>query len=72
MHYTEAALEAAVRLSAQYINERFLPDKAIDVIDEAGAYMRMKHFREAPEQAETLEERPDGPEQAGGETGGDR
>lgn len=43
--YTEAALESAVRLSAQYINDRFLPDKAIDVIDEAGAYMRMKHFR---------------------------
>jgi ATP-dependent Clp protease ATP-binding subunit ClpA len=45
VHYTDAALDAAVRLSAQYINERFLPDKAIDVIDEAGAYMRMKHFR---------------------------
>lgn len=45
VHYTEAALEAAVRLSAQYINERFLPDKAIDVLDEAGAYMRMKHFK---------------------------
>ncbi len=47
--YTDAALEAAVRLSAQYINERFLPDKAIDVIDEAGAYMRMKHFRRQQE-----------------------
>ena len=45
VQYTDEALEAAVRLSAQYINERFLPDKAIDVIDEAGAYMRMKHFR---------------------------
>lgn len=35
--YTEAALKAAVELSAKYINERFLPDKAIDVIDEAAA-----------------------------------
>ncbi|MFP4424887.1 MAG: AAA family ATPase [Spirochaetaceae bacterium] len=43
--YTEEAIHAAVELSAQFINERFLPDKAIDVIDEAGAYMRMKHFR---------------------------
>ncbi|MFP4151518.1 MAG: AAA family ATPase, partial [Alkalispirochaeta sp.] len=46
VRFTDAAIEAAVRLSAQYINERFLPDKAIDVIDEAGAYMRMKHYRE--------------------------
>lgn len=46
VRYTDDAIEAAVRLSAQFINERFLPDKAIDVIDEAGAYMRMKHFRE--------------------------
>jgi ATP-dependent Clp protease ATP-binding subunit ClpA len=35
--YTRAALQAAVKLSSVYINERFLPDKAIDVIDEAGA-----------------------------------
>lgn len=46
VRYTEAALSAAVRLAAQYINERFLPDKAIDVIDEAGAFMRMRHYRE--------------------------
>jgi ATP-dependent Clp protease ATP-binding subunit ClpA len=46
VRFTDAAIEAAVRLSAQYINERFLPDKAIDVIDEAGAFMRMKHYRE--------------------------
>lgn len=45
VHYSAGAIEAAVRLSAQYINERFLPDKAIDVIDEAGAYMRMRHFK---------------------------
>lgn len=39
--YTEAAIEAAVKLSHQYMNERFLPDKAIDLMDEAGAYMTM-------------------------------
>lgn len=39
--YTDGALKAAVELSAKYINERYLPDKAIDVIDEAGAAARM-------------------------------
>ncbi len=39
--YSEAALKSAVELSAKYINERHLPDKAIDVIDEAGAFSRM-------------------------------
>ncbi|HHU36879.1 MAG TPA: AAA domain-containing protein [Treponema sp.] len=39
--YTDEAIEQAVRLSAQYINERRLPDKAIDVIDEAGARVRI-------------------------------
>ncbi len=39
--YTPAALGAAVKLSARHINERFLPDKAIDVIDEAGARLRL-------------------------------
>jgi ATP-dependent Clp protease ATP-binding subunit ClpA len=39
--YTEAALEAASELSAKYIQDRHLPDKAIDVIDEAGAWARV-------------------------------
>ena len=39
--YTDPALKAAVELSAKYINDRFLPDKAIDVIDEAGAFVRL-------------------------------
>jgi ATP-dependent Clp protease ATP-binding subunit ClpA len=39
--YSEGAIEAAVRLSAQFITERRLPDKAIDVIDEAGAFARI-------------------------------
>ena len=38
--YTDEAIEGAVRLSQQYINDRFLPDKAIDLLDEAGAYYR--------------------------------
>jgi len=40
--YTQPALRAAVELSAKYINDRHLPDKAIDVIDEAGANMRLR------------------------------
>lgn len=40
--YTAKALKSAVELSAKYINDRHLPDKAIDVIDEAGAQMRIK------------------------------
>jgi ATP-dependent Clp protease ATP-binding subunit ClpA len=39
--YTDPALKAAAELSAKFINDRFLPDKAIDVIDEAGAYVRL-------------------------------
>lgn len=38
--YTDEAIEAAAKLSQQYINDRFLPDKAIDLLDEAGAYYR--------------------------------
>ncbi len=41
VRYTQKALRAAAELSAKYINERHLPDKAIDVIDEAGASQRM-------------------------------
>ena len=41
MTYTVEALEAASNLSARYVNDRFLPDKAIDVIDEAGAADRL-------------------------------
>ena len=39
--YTDLAIEAACNLSAKYIKDKFLPDKAIDVIDEAGAYTRL-------------------------------
>ncbi|TYK66737.1 ATP-dependent Clp protease ATP-binding subunit ClpA [Colwellia echini] len=41
IRYTSKALHAAAELSAKYINERFLPDKAIDVIDEAGAKQQL-------------------------------
>ncbi len=41
VRYTNTAIRAAVELSAKYINERHLPDKAIDVIDEAGARCRL-------------------------------
>ncbi|RJQ50158.1 MAG: ATP-dependent Clp protease ATP-binding subunit ClpA [Desulfobacteraceae bacterium] len=41
IQYTDAALKAAVELSAKYINDRYLPDKAIDVIDEAGAFIKL-------------------------------
>lgn len=37
VHYTDAAIEAAVRLSDRYIQDRFLPDKAIDLLDESGS-----------------------------------
>ena len=42
VRYTEGALEAAVRQSSRYIPDRFLPDKAIDVIDEAGARVKLR------------------------------
>lgn len=42
LRYTEKALQAAAELSARYITDRFLPDKAIDVIDEAGAYQQLQ------------------------------
>ncbi|HOV94737.1 MAG TPA: ATP-dependent Clp protease ATP-binding subunit ClpA [Spirochaetales bacterium] len=45
VQYSDEALEAAVRLSAQFITERRLPDKAIDVIDEAGARARMMAYK---------------------------
>lgn len=42
LEYTDAALKAAAELADRYINDRFLPDKAIDVIDEAGAFQRLQ------------------------------
>ncbi len=41
IEYTDGALKAAVELSAKFLNDRYLPDKAIDVIDEAGAFIQI-------------------------------
>ena len=46
---TDEALKAAVTLSSRYITDRFLPDKAIDVVDEAASKVRMKVFSAAPD-----------------------
>lgn len=52
---TDEALEAAVNLSDRYLTDRFLPDKAIDLIDEAASRMRLKSFT-APPDLKKLEE----------------
>ena len=53
---TDEALTAAVSLSSRYITDRFLPDKAIDVVDEAASKVRMKVFSAAPD-VKALEDR---------------
>ncbi|KAI4383403.1 hypothetical protein MLD38_009245 [Melastoma candidum] len=54
LRYTDEALVAAAHLSYQYISDRFLPDKAIDLIDEAGSRVRLRHAQ-LPEEARELE-----------------
>lgn len=60
VHYTPKALEAAVQLSKRYLTGRFLPDKAIDVVDEAGSFKRVgrmtrpKDIKELEQQLLTL------------------
>lgn len=49
IRYTDEALRAAAELAERYINDRHMPDKAIDVIDEAGAYQRLKPENERAE-----------------------
>ncbi|GIX42172.1 MAG: ATP-dependent Clp protease ATP-binding subunit ClpC [Leptospiraceae bacterium] len=53
--YTDEAIEMAVKLSSRYINDRYLPDKAIDIIDEAGARARLQNSQR-PEEIIALEE----------------
>ena len=53
---TDEALKAAVTLSSRYITDRFLPDKAIDVVDEAASKVRIKVFSAAPD-VKALEDR---------------
>ena len=54
LRYTDEALEAAAQYSSQYISDRFLPDKAIDLIDEAGSRVRLMHAQ-LPEEARELD-----------------
>ena len=56
LQITDEALEAAVKLSARYINDRFLPDKAIDLMDEAASRVRMETEEISPE-LKSLEEK---------------
>ena len=49
---SDEAIDAAISLSVRYINDRFLPDKAIDLIDEAAARLRLKIFTSPPEHRE--------------------
>ena len=52
---TDSAVEASVRLAARYINDRFLPDKAIDLIDEAASKARLSTYAVSPEIKEIQE-----------------
>ncbi|KAL7139707.1 hypothetical protein ABFS83_09G072000 [Erythranthe nasuta] len=54
LRYTDESLVAAAQLAHQYISDRFLPDKAIDLIDEAGSRVRLRHAQ-LPEEARELE-----------------
>jgi len=49
VEYTEGALESAAKLSERYITTRYLPDKAIDILDEAGARARIESLKRPPE-----------------------
>lgn len=53
--YSDGAIDAAVNLSAKYINDRFLPDKAIDVIDEVGAYIMLSSKKKKTVDIEDVE-----------------
>jgi ATP-dependent Clp protease ATP-binding subunit ClpA len=54
LRYTDESLMAAAKFSSQYISDRFLPDKAIDLIDEAGSRVRLRHIQ-LPEEARELD-----------------
>ena len=53
---TDGALEAAARLSERYVNDRFLPDKAIDLMDEAAAGLRLEQYSPGNSRFEVLQE----------------
>lgn len=54
VHYTDAAIEACVKLTNRYLSDRFLPDKAIDALDEAGSRVHITNIQ-VPKQILTLE-----------------
>ncbi len=56
VHITDSAIEAAVKLSSRYISDRFLPDKAIDLIDEAASKVRLQSYT-VPEKINKLEKK---------------
>ncbi|MCA2708883.1 MAG: ATP-dependent Clp protease ATP-binding subunit [Microcystis sp. M015S2] len=56
--YDQKAIEAAVNLSSRYINDRFLPDKAIDLLDEAGSRTHLRYSLQSKSPAEVNEESP--------------
>ncbi|REJ42346.1 MAG: ATP-dependent Clp protease ATP-binding subunit [Microcystis flos-aquae DF17] len=56
--YDQKAIEAAVNLSSRYINDRFLPDKAIDLLDEAGSRTHLRYSLQSTSPAEVSEESP--------------
>ena len=56
VHFTDEALTAAVQLANRYIQDRYLPDKAIDVMDEAGARMRIRNMT-LPKELRDLDEK---------------
>lgn len=55
VHFTDDAIQSAVSLSNRYIQDRFLPDKAIDVLDEAGARMRIRNMI-LPEEVQAIDD----------------
>ncbi len=55
VRYTDKAIEDAVRLTDRYLSDRYFPDKAIDVLDEAGSRVYMRHY-DVPEEIKLLEE----------------
>jgi len=54
LRYTDEAIVACVKLASQYIQDRFLPDKAIDVLDETGARVQLRQQAEIPDEAKEV------------------
>lgn len=57
LKYTDEALAACVKFASQYIQDRFLPDKAIDVLDETGARVRLRESSILPEEAKEAQQK---------------